>query len=143
MYLAIFFSCILAESQLNCNLIYPFSYHNNFYCWTLDVSWTEAYEITLVRPSVRPSVCLSVCPSVRPVRPPVCPSLSSFKIGSLVVSDIVHDDNWPWYLVTDEARYLKRNSGSPNLGPTSLNRAQNEVFHHFLEFELFGNCIQW
>ena len=46
----------------------------------------------------------SVCPSVRP-------SLSFLKIESLV-----HHYNWPWYLVSDEAR-LKKN-GSPNLGQT-------------------------
>ena len=37
-------------------------------------------------------------------------------------SDIVHDDSWPWYLATDEARFLKKNSGGPNLGQ---NRIQN------------------
>ena len=56
----------------------------------LDVSWTASYEITLVRPSVRLS------------------DESDFKIGSLVLSDIVHDDSWPWYLVTNEARFLKK-----------------------------------
>ena len=45
----------------------------------LDVSRTAPYQITLVR--------LSVCPSVRQ------PSLSFLKIGSLVFSDIVHDDS--------------------------------------------------
>ena len=24
-------------------------------------------------------------------------------------SDIVNDDSWPWYLVTDEARFLNKN----------------------------------
>ena len=37
----------------------------------------------------------------------VCPSLSFLKIGSLVFSDIVHDDSWPWYLMTDRARFFK------------------------------------
>ena len=64
--------------------------------WTLEVSRTASYEINLVRLSVR----LSVHPSVRPW-------LNFLKIGSLVFSDIVHD-SWPWYLVTDEARFLKR-----------------------------------
>ena len=50
--------------------------------WTLDVSQTASYKITLVRQSV----CLSVRPSVRP-------SLSFLKIGSLVFSNIVHDDS--------------------------------------------------
>ena len=57
--------------------------------WTLDVSRTASYEITLARLSVRPS-------------------LSFLKIGSLVFSDIVNHDSWPWYLVTDGARFLKK-----------------------------------
>ena len=48
------------------------------YFWTLDVSQTVFYEITLVR--------LSVCLSVRP-------SLHFLKIGALVFSDILHDDS--------------------------------------------------
>ena len=55
----------------------------------LDVSRAESYEITPVRLSVRLFVRLS---------------LSFLKIRSLVFSDIVHDDSWPWYLVTEEAR---------------------------------------
>ena len=65
-----------------------------FECWTFDVSRTASYEITFFR--------LSIYPSVRP-------TLSFLKIGSLVLSDIVHDDSWPSYLVTDEARFLKKN----------------------------------
>ena len=52
---------------------------------TLDFSRTAFYEITLVRLS-------------GPL--PVCSSLSFVKIRSLVFSDIVHDDCWPWYLVS-------------------------------------------
>ena len=59
----------------------------------LDVSRTASYEITLVY--------LSVFLFVRP-------SLSFFKIGSLVFSDIVHDNSWPCYLVTDVARFLQK-----------------------------------
>ena len=47
------------------------------------------------------SVCPSVCPAVRP-------SLTFLKTESLAFSDIVHDDSWPWYLVTDQARILKK-----------------------------------
>ena len=36
--------------------------------------------------------------------------------------------------MTDKARFLKKKIGGPNLGPTSLNQAQNDVFPHFLEF---------
>ena len=80
---------------------------------TLNVSWTVSYEIILV--------LLSVCPSVH------CPYFTKF-------SDIVHDDSWSWYLVTDEARIFKKAFGEVNLGPASLNQVQNEVFCHFIEF---------
>ena len=102
-----------------------------FNYWTLDVGRTASYEITLVLLSV---VCLSVSLSV-------ClsglPSVSFLKIASLVFSGIVHDYNWPWHLVTDEARFLKKKkkkNGGPNLDPTVLSHAQNEVLDHFLEF---------
>ena len=36
--------------------------------------------------------------------------------------------------MTDADRFLKKNFGSPNLEPPDLNRAQNEVFYHFLKF---------
>ena len=55
-------------------------------------------------------------------------SFSSFclsvrlKFGSLFFSDIVHGDSWPWYLVTNAARYLKIKFGDQNLGPTGLNK---------------------
>ena len=68
-----------------------------FYVRQSTLSRTASYKITLVRLSV----CPSVCPSVRP-------SLSFLKIKSLVFSDIVHDDSWSWYLVTDRARFLKK-----------------------------------
>ena len=57
-----------------------------------------------VHPSIHPSVllsthmlvCLFICLSIRPfVCLSVCLSLSFLKIGSLVFSDIVHDDSWP------------------------------------------------
>ena len=61
-------------------------------CWTLDVSRTASYEITLVR--------LSGCASVRP-------SQSFLKIGLLVFSET---------LETDGARFLTKKIGGPNLG---------------------------
>ena len=84
----------------------------------LDASQTASYEIILVRLSVR----LSVYPYVR------------LKIGSLFFSDIVHDNSWPWYLVTNAARFLKIKFGGPNLGPTRLNEDQTKIFRYFLEF---------
>ena len=104
-----------------------------WYCWTLDVSRTASYEITLVHLSISLSLFLlsSVCP---PVRPSVHLSVSNFvKIGSLVFSNILHDDSWPWYLVTDKDW---KEFGGPNLVPTGQNQAQNEIFTHFLKFGL-------
>ena len=83
--------------------------------------------------SVLSSVSLSVSP--------VFTKFSHNRFISFLF-DIVHDHSWPWYLVTDEARFLKKkkttkkNSG-PNLGPAGLNQAQNEVFYHFLGFGLY------
>ena len=85
-------------------------------CWTL--SRTTSFEITLVH--------LSGCLSVRP-------SLNYLKIGSLGFSDILHNGSWPQYLVTNEARFLKKIGGQSS-GPISLNQAQNEIFRHFLGF---------
>ena len=88
---------------------------------TLDFSRTAFYEITLVRLS-------------GPL--PVCSSLSFVKIRSLVFSDIVHDDCWPWYLVSlTKPKFWgkKKKIRAPTLGPRGLNQAQNEVFRHFLE----------
>ena len=53
-----------------------------YFYWTLDVSRTVTYEVTLVRLSVGLYVSLSVLPS-----------LSFLKSRSLVLSDIVHDDS--------------------------------------------------
>ena len=72
------------------------------------------------------SVSLSVCVS----------TLTFLKIELFIFSDIVHDDSWPWYLVIEEARFLKKIFRNLNLGLTGLNQVQNEVFRHFLEFEL-------
>ena len=54
-------------------------------------------------------------------------SSSFLKIGSLIFSDIIHVDSWPWYLVIDVASFLKKYFDGPNLGPMGLNQAQNEV----------------
>ena len=68
--------------------------------WTLDVSLTESYEINLVHLSVHLSVCLSVLLSDRP-------SVTKFSQDWIIsFSEIVQDDNWPLYLVTDEAKFL-------------------------------------
>ena len=100
-------------------MMHPFFYR------MLDVRRAASYKITLVHLSVWLSIHQSVCPS-----------LSFLKDGSLVFSDIVHGDSCPGYIVTDEARVLKKKKKicCLNLGPISLNHAQNEVFCHFLEF---------
>ena len=97
-----------------------------FICWTLHLSWTASYEINLIRLSVRLSVrlfvrlsvCLSICQSARL-------SINKFFQDWIIsfFSDIVHDDSWPWYLVTDEAIFLNKTfwwlkfwSNRPKLG---------------------------
>ena len=72
----------------------------------LDVSRTASYEINLVRLPVRQLLLF-------------------LKTGSLVFSDIVHDDSCPWYLVTDEGRFLKKEIEVPNLGQIVQNQARN------------------
>ena len=81
---------------------------------------TASYEITFV--------LLFVCLSVRP-------SLSFLKIISLVFSDIAHNYSWPWYLVTGEARILKKKIEGPNLGKwTKIGSEARVFFCHFLNF---------
>ena len=52
------------------------------------------------------------------------PSLGFLKIGWLVFSDIVHEDSWPWYLVTDGARFKKKKIEVPNVGQMDQDQAQ-------------------
>ena len=54
-------------------------------------------------------------------RPSVRTSLIFLKTGSLAFSDIVPDDSWPLYLVTNEARFLKKKKKNwrPGFGPKS------------------------
>ena len=66
--------------------------------WMLSVSQIASIKITLVQLSG----CLCVYLSV-------CPLLNFLKIGSLIFAGIVHDNSWPWYLVIDEAIFLKKN----------------------------------
>ena len=49
----------------------------------------------------------------------------SFFLEQDLVSDIVHDDSWPWYLVTEGARFLKKKFGWPKFAPNEQNRAQS------------------
>ena len=52
------------------------------------------------------SVCLSVFPSVR----------HFLKIGLLVFSEMIHDDSWPWYLLTEGTRFFfLKKIGVPHL----------------------------
>ena len=64
--------------------IFPMLFNNLkvLHFWTLDVSLTVSYEITLSRLTVILNVCLSVRPS-----------LNFLKIGSLVFSNTVPDDS--------------------------------------------------
>ena len=73
--------------------------------------------------SSRPSIRLSVRPS-----------LSFLKIGSLVFSDIVHDDSWPWYLVTDGTRFLKKKKLQSKFEPNGPKSGPKLGFLYFLKF---------
>ena len=98
-----------------------------FKCWMLDVSRTASYEINLV--------CL-----------PVRQLLLFLKTGSLVFSDIVHDDSWPWYLVTDEGRFLKKRNWRPKFRPNCSKSGSKLGFLPFSQvwFVSFTwNCIKW
>ena len=120
--------------------------------WTLDVSQTASYEIFLiclfVFPSVYPSLHLSILPVVCPsVHLSVRPSITNFSQDWIITfSDIVHDDSWPWYLVVDKARFLKRKTGQ-----NWAKRAKSgpKLVWFFLSFSqvwfiIFPwNCIQW
>ena len=63
----------------------------------------------------------------------VHPSLTFLKIGSLVFSDIVHYDSWSWYLVTAEARFLKKKkiNRQPKFGPSGPKLGPNLGFLPF------------
>ena len=73
------------------------------------------------------------------------PSLGFLKIGWLVFSDIVHEDSWPWYLVTDEARFKKKKLKSQmwvkwtKIRPKFSFLLFSQVW--FISFP--WNCIQW
>ena len=89
-------------------------------------------------PSVGLFICLSFCPSVRLL-------LSFLKIASLFFSDIVYDDTWPWYLVTNKSRFLGNKFWRPEFGlngPKSGPKLDFFSFSQvwFISFPL--NCIQ-
>ena len=66
--------------------------------------------------------------------PSVYQSVHHLILNQLIFSDIVHDDSWPWYLVKDGTRLLKKKKiGGLNLGSSGLHWAQNEVFGNFLD----------
>ena len=71
------------------------------FCWMLHFSQTASYEIILISQFV----CLSLSPSVTKFS----------KDVSLVFSDIVLNDSWPWYLVTHRARFLKKKKKNAGL----------------------------
>ena len=66
------------------------------------------------------SICLSVRLSVHP-------SLTFFKIGSLIFSDIAHQDSWQWYLV----KFLKTKPSGPKIGRTNQIRSKMIFFGSF------------
>ena len=104
MFYSIFFSvCIYTSGSSLLDTVFLFLSMFLISCkhkwfWTLDVGRTASYEN---------HSCPSVCLSVRL-------SLSFLKIGSLVFSDIVHNDSWSWYL----ARFLKKKKRQSEFGPS-------------------------
>ena len=68
------------------------------------------------------------------LRPFVRLSLTFLKIGLLGFPDIVHDDSWPWYLVTYKARLLEKKMVD-EFGPNGCKSGQNEVFVFFLSLD--------
>ena len=129
------FRCLLKESRF-----YNFFYWIKF---SMEVSLSVG-RLTLVgqRPmknQSRASVRLSVCLSVRP-------SLSFLKIGSLVFSDIVQGDSWPWYVVTDEARFAGERLAAQIWAKNRLKSGPKLVFLPFSQVWFISfpwNCMQW
>ena len=89
------------------------------------------------------SICLlgwSICPSVHPS----VGLLSFLKIGSFVFRGIVQDDRRTWYLVTDEARFLRKIAvqiwaHGPRLDP----KLGFLPFYWVCFISFPWNCIQW
>ena len=96
----------------------------NHFVWRHEVfSLNHFWTLTLVRQRLMKSllsICLSVCPSV-------CTSLTFLKIGSLVYSHIVHDDSWPWHLVTD-SQIFEKEIGRLNLGQMTKTSSKTRFF---------------
>ena len=120
MFYSIFFSvCIYTSGSSLLDTVFLFLSMFLISCkhkwfWTLNVGRTASYEN---------HSCPSVCLSVRL-------SLSFLKIGSLVFSDIVHNDSWSWYLVTDGARFLKKKKKNwrPEFRPNGPRSGPKQVF---------------
>ena len=83
------------------------------YSWKLDVGQRPLKSLS--------SDCSTVRLSIRPPQ-------NFLKIGSLVFSDVVRDDSWPWYLVTDEAILLKKILAARIWAQWAEIRVENEVF---------------
>ena len=67
----------------------------------LDGSQTASYEITLFSPTASYKITLVG----QSVRLSIHLSITKFSQDWIIVfSDFVHDDSWPWDLVTEEAR---------------------------------------
>ena len=109
------------------NLTMSFILTSIFFHWNTFLNHVGRSTLVGQRPMKSLS---SVCPSVHP-------SLSFLKIGSLVLSDIVHDDSWPWYLVTNEARFLKKKLAARIWGEWGKMEPKIRVFCHFLKIGSF------
>ena len=96
---------------LCCTHYYTMSYFRSVFNW-FSRFWGLFFELVLYyilasSSFFLASVCLSLC----------LPVSKFLKIWSLVFPDILHDDSWPWHLLTDEARFLEK-KWCPEFGPT-------------------------
>ena len=57
-----------------------------------------------------------------------------FELGSLIFLEIAYNDSLQQCLTFSRGDTHGKNFWGPNLGQTSLNQSQNEVFVHFFKF---------
>ena len=111
---------------------FTFFFINGILLINLKPLWKHVRGSTLIGQSPIKSLssfCLSVHLSVRP-------SLNFLKIGSSAFSDIVHDDSWPWYPVTDRAKFLKKKKLAARILANGTKWGPKLRLFYFLKFGL-------
>ena len=82
----------------------------------------------------------------------ICPPVTKVSEDWIIIfSDIVHDDNWPWYLVTEKARFLEKKkkkeekwwSDFESNGPKSDTKWGFLPFSCVWNISFSWNCIRW